>query len=153
MKNAGYKVRKFGTRESVRKETRGKEEKTNELDARMVAREEEEEEENKKREKQREKKRSSPSMFGSPAAAWQRLNDLPNNKSLRRYDRTHRGLSLGTKNAPRLRTCVRTPTLVFPIDSTIRRLSSRLSSYKFLRKLRMKVSFGIFFGSLIKNMI
>jgi len=32
-----------------------------------------------------------------PAAGWQRLNDLPNNKSSRRYDRTRRGPSLGTR--------------------------------------------------------
>lgn len=31
-----------------------------------------------------------------PTAGWQRLNDLPNNKSSRRYDRMQRGSSLGT---------------------------------------------------------
>lgn len=30
-------------------------------------------------------------------AGWQRLNDLPNNKSSRRYDRTRHGPSLGTR--------------------------------------------------------
>ena len=47
------------------------------------------------REKERKEKRSALQKPASvwfprrpPAAAWQRLNDLPNNKSSRRYDRT-----------------------------------------------------------------
>lgn len=38
----------------------------------------------------------APSVRFFPVAGWQRLNDLPNNKSSRRYDRTLREPSLGT---------------------------------------------------------
>lgn len=37
---------------------------------------------------EKEELRSARRQFGSPAAGWQRLNDLPNNKSLQRYNRT-----------------------------------------------------------------
>lgn len=48
--------------------------------------------------KRRKKRRRSTSTVSSTSltAGWQRLNDLPNNKSSGRYDRMQRGPSLGT---------------------------------------------------------
>lgn len=50
------------------------------------------------KEKEKEKGRRTKSTVSSnpPTAGWQRLNDLPNNKSSGRYDRMQRGPSLGT---------------------------------------------------------
>lgn len=52
----------------------------------------------KKREMKEERKEGRKRRAGLPlTAGWQRLNDLPNNKSSGRYDRMQRGPSLGTR--------------------------------------------------------